>query len=136
MSKVSEAKARTVFVINTDLEPWAIEEHIYYYMALQYGEECYATTTPNGVSSALHIRHEDDGEWAVWKWYPSGNRERLGCVYDTEEKAQDFLFEIYEGCLNDPRYDNHPLYFYTREGAEEFVRETLEDSEALKQPTK
>lgn len=135
MSKVSKAKARTVFVINTDREPWVIEEQNYYDMVVEYGEERELTTTPHGASSAVHIRHEecddeDDGGWAVWKWYQSGNRERLGCVYDTEEKAQDFLFEIYEGCLNDPRYDDHPLYFSTRDGAEEFIRETLEDSEA------
>lgn len=132
MSKVQQAKARTIHVINTDKSPWVIEEQNYYDMVVKYGEERKGTTTPHGASSAVHIRHEEgdednEGGWAVWKWYPSGNRERLSCVYKTEAKAQDFLFEIYEGCLNDPRYDDHPIWFSTREGAEEFIRETLED---------
>lgn len=108
---------RTVFIVND--HTWAIEEHVLRDLCLDY-----ATTrcTPRGVAPAFHTRGNE-----VWEWLPGGKAE-LFMEHETEDEAEQALME---GHLYDLKHgaDENPIFYDSREEAEEWVRQAKEELE-------
>jgi len=56
-------------------------------------ESAEETTTPNGVEMKLHVREVSNVRYEVWKWGPSGYGSRFIEAFETEEAAEDDIFE-------------------------------------------
>lgn len=128
--KKQEAQSKTVFVFNYQGE---IEETNLYDHIMESKDE---TTSPVGVMGRLHIRHEDghishvhndEGKYEVWTWGPSGNNPRFIGVFETEEEAEEYLFDMiysYDFMEDDQRDTS---YFDTYEEALKLQQERLSE---------
>ena len=84
-------------------EGFTIESDDLYSFVIKSTKE---TTSPIGVMSKLHIRHEDyscsygkrnavnnsEGLYEVWIWGASGNGQTFLDSFETEEEAEDYIF--------------------------------------------
>jgi hypothetical protein len=80
------------------------------------------TTSPRGVESRLHIRENQDEEgnvmtYDVWSWGIRGNNPCFVESFETEEEANEYLFEC--ACIDFEKDDQRDTrYFDTIEEAE------------------
>jgi hypothetical protein len=122
---VKEAKEQKIFVIDSSN---GVEETNLYDFVMESAEE---TTSPVGVMNKLHIRHEDyscrygqldsvnndEGLFEVWMWGPSGHGSQFVDSFETEEAAEDFIFQRtydYDFLSDDQR---NTMYFDSYEEA-------------------
>lgn len=110
-------------------EGFTIESDNLYDFVMKSAEE---TTSPVGVMPKLHIRHEDyscrynkindvnnsEGLYEVWIWGPSGSGQTLLDSFETEEEAEDYIFDRtyeYDFATDDQR---DTTFYYTIEEAQ------------------
>lgn len=110
-------------------EGFTIESDDLYNFVIKSTEE---TTSPVGVMSKLHIRHEDyscsygkrnavknsEGLFEVWSWGATGNGQRFIESFETEDQAEDFIFQHtfeYDFLTDDQR---DTTFYYTIEEAQ------------------
>jgi len=91
-----EAQSKTVYVFDYNGE---IEQTNLYDFIMESKDE---TTSPVGVMGRLHIRHEDghishvhndEGNYEVWTWGILGNNPRFIEEFETEEGAEEHIFD-------------------------------------------
>lgn len=97
------------------------------------------TTSPRGVEPRLHIRsdnyydghfrangaypRENGDHYEVWTWGVTGNHPQFIEKFDTEEEAEDFIFQqTYHYFLND--FNRPTQYFYSEAEAIESMKES------------
>jgi hypothetical protein len=117
-----EAQNEVIYTINSDLR---IEENNLYDFVMESAEK---TTSPRGVEMKLHIReNQEEGTFDVYNWGFRGQNLTLVQSFDTEEEAEDFIFERtfqYDFIADDQR---NTCYFYTKEHAIESLIEIMAD---------
>lgn len=124
-----EAKETIIFAIEDD----QIYSEPLYDFVMKSAEE---TTSPVGVMQKLHIRHEDyscrygkrnavnnsEGLYEVWIWGPRGNGQTFLDSFETEEEAEDYIFNRtyeYDFATNDQRDTSY--YFSEKEAKDELI---------------
>lgn len=129
-----EAKETIIFAIEDD----QIYSEPLYDFVMKSAEE---TTSPVGVMTKLHIRHEDyscsygkrnavnnsEGLYEVWIWGPWGNGQTFLDSFETEEEAEDYIFNRtyeYDFATDDQR---DTTFYYTIEEAERELLQRYSD---------
>jgi hypothetical protein len=130
-----EAKNQTIYFVNRSYE--VKETNLYDFVM----ESAHETTTPRGVGRKLHIRDKErecacwDGEkdtfdplckkcykgtefvYQVWTWGPNGNRQRFIIAFDTEEEAEDYIFNYIKDTDFDFDDQRNTMYHHTEQEA-------------------
>lgn len=88
METMNEAKNTVVYVINH--ETLEIEETNLYDWIMISAE---TTTSPRGWEMKLHVR-ENGEKFDVWSWGVRGNNPVFVETFDTEEEAEDHIFQL------------------------------------------
>jgi hypothetical protein len=122
----NEARNTTVYVFNDDgrIDPVGpgIEKTTLYDHIMQSED---LTTTPQGVGPRMHVRKNNQSEmFEIWTWGVMGNNPQFtGLVFDTQEEADESLFQmVYESVfLFDDQRDIS--YFKTKKEAEKLLKE-------------
>ena len=124
--KKQEAINKNVFVFDHDGE--IVERNLYEHIMMSEDQ----TTSPVGVMGRWHIRHEDlwcssgrrnhvlntEGNYEVWTWGPNGNYPSFIKEFESEEEAEEFIFnKIYSDDFL-PDDQRHVDYYDTKEEAE------------------
>ena len=100
--------SNTVYII----ENGAIKDIDYHELVLQYAD---TTTTPIGVRAKYYVR-EHEG----WTWGHSGQSPRRIEIFETEEEADTWLFDLAE--IDFFADDMKPEIFQTEQEAQEFLK--------------
>ena len=125
----NEAKKTIIFFVESRNGEYSIESNNLYDFVMQSAEE---TTSPRGAERQLHIRHSnypasrsyahkavptEEDTFEVWTWGASGRHPQLIESFDTEDAAEDFIYQRtfeYDFLSDDQRPTG---YFDTEEDA-------------------
>lgn len=105
---------RTVFTVNDNLE---IVEHVLGELCRAYAD--YAST-PHGMAPRYHTRGRE-----LWTWGAGGNAPELVSECKNKAEAEHWLLLFFKSNLQNAC--DGPAVFDTREEAEEWLREYLEE---------
>lgn len=129
-----DAREDIIFAIQNNE---VVETNLYDFIMASADE----TTSPDGAEMKLHLRHESynwgsksrvnnqDGMYEVWDWGWRGQYPRFLAAFDTEEEAEDYVFQSIEA--DDFAKDDHrdTMYYNTREEAEAALAEMNAEKE-------
>lgn len=133
MTTVKEAKEISIFIIE---DGEVVETNLYDHVMGSVDE----TTSPVGVMPRFHIRHGEmfystdlhgrlrttinkEGKFEVWSWGVLGNNPRFIEEFETEEQAEDWLFQrVFEvDFMQDDQRDTS--YYHSKDEANKVLHE-------------